>query len=201
MRLPADDTHFKNIIHYQHKQWSAGVAHTPNHGVAVDVGAHVGSFTARYADVFDTVIAIEPVNTEYLRENTQHLNNVEIHPVGLSNCNTTLYAHNPLPGNSGGWELHEQPNHMPVAVTTLDALKLSACDLIKIDCQGHETRVVQGAAQTVKNFRPTLQVELPTEELKQLLASWDYTLAVVVGKDLIYTHSSKSDTAQKAACG
>ena len=186
MKLPDYDRHFKDIANYQQRQWSAGVEHTQGRGVAVDVGAHVGSFTVRYADIFDTVIAIEPINTEYLRENTQHLNNVVVQPVGVSNSRTTLYAHNPAPDNSGAWELRPEPNDRPVSVVTLDDLDLTQCDLIKVDCQGHELAIVQGATQTIQQHRPTLQLEKPNTELQDLLHSMDYRLIEKAGKDWIW---------------
>ena len=189
MKLPDYDTHFKDIANYQQRQWTAGVDATPNRGVAVDVGAHVGSFTVRYAEIFDTVIAIEPINTEYLRENTQHLNNVVVQPVGVSNSRTTLYAHNPVPENSGAWELHAQPQYahdQPVEVVTLDDLDLTECDLIKVDCQGHELAIVQGATRTIQQHRPTLQLEKPNTELQRLLHSMDYKLIEKAGKDWIW---------------
>jgi len=190
MRLPDSDTHFQDIETYQQRQWQAGVDATQGRSVAVDIGAHVGSFTVRYAAVFDTVIAIEPVNTEYLFDNIAHLGNVIVQPVGCSNTRTTLYAHNPAPGNSGAWELHAQPQYeydAPIRVIPLDDIELHACDLIKVDCQGHETQVVEGAQATIERFRPTLQLELPSEQLQKHLEGLDYYRAVTIGKDWIYT--------------
>ena len=189
MRLPSTDTHFQDIETYQQRQWQAGVDATPGRSVVVDIGAHVGSFTVRYAAVFDTVIAVEPVNTEYLFDNIQHLGNVIVQPVGISNCRTTLYAHNPSPGNSGAWELHAQPQYAydrEITVIPLDDIELYACDLIKVDCQGHETQVVQGATQTIERFRPTLQLEQPDTELQGILHDLDYALHSTAGKDWIW---------------
>ena len=186
MQLPHTDTHFKDIANYQQRQWQAGVDHTEGRSVVVDVGAHVGSFTVRYAAVFDTVIAIEPINTSYLTANVAHLDNVTVEPVGVSNTRTTLYAHNPAPDNSGAWELHTTPNEAPIRVITLDDIELHACDLIKVDCQGHELAIVQGAVQTIQHYRPTLQLEKPNEELQLLLHSMNYKLIEKAGKDWIW---------------
>jgi len=186
MKLPDYDRHFKDIANYQQRQWTAGVEHTPGRSVAVDIGAHVGSFTVRYADVFDTVIAIEPINTDYLFDNCAHLGNVVVQPVGISNTRTTLYAHNPAPDNSGAWELTQEPNDTPIRVITLDDIELHACDLVKVDCQGHELAIVQGATETINTYRPTLQLELPNTELQDLLHSMDYKLVEKAGKDWIW---------------
>lgn len=187
MRLPESDTHFQDIKTYQQRQWQAGVDATQGRSVAVDIGAHVGSFTVRYAHVFDTVIAIEPINTEYLFDNIAHLGNVLVQPVGISNTRTTLYAHNPAPGNSGAWELTQEPNDTPIRVVPLDDIELHACDLIKVDCQGHETQIVQGAEQTIQHYRPTLQLEQPSTELQGILHDLNYALVATVGKDWIWS--------------
>lgn len=195
MKLPDYDTHFKDIATYQQRQWQAGVDATPNRRVAVDIGAHVGSFTVRYAEIFETVIAIEPINTDYLFENCSHLANVVVQPVGISNTRTTLYAHNPAPENSGAWELRAQKTvstDAPVRVITLDDIELHACDLVKVDCQGHELAIVQGATQTINTYRPTLQLEKPNTELQDLLHDMDYRLIEKAGKDWIWV-SKKDD--------
>ena len=186
MKLPHTDTHFKDIANYQQRQWQAGVNATPGRSLVVDVGAHVGSFSVRYAAVFDTVIAIEPINTSYLIDNVSHLDNVVVEPVGVSNTRTTMYAHNPAPSNSGAWELYTTPNDRPIRVITLDDIELDACDLIKVDCQGHELAIVQGATQTIQQYRPTLQLEKPTEELQHLLHTINYKLVDQAGKDWIW---------------
>ena len=186
MKLPDYDNHFKDIANYQQRQWTAGVEHTQGRSVAVDVGAHVGSFTVRYAEIFDSVIAIEPINTDYLFDNIAHLGNVVVQPVGISNTRTTLYAHNPAPDNSGAWELRAEPNDSPIRVITLDDIELHACDLIKVDCQGHELAIVQGATETIQQHRPTLQLEKPNTELQDLLHSMDYKLIEKAGKDWIW---------------
>ena len=198
MKLPDTDTHFKTIETYQQRQWQAGVDATPDKRVAVDIGAHVGSFTVRYAAVFDSVIAIEPINTDYLFHNTQHLPNVIIQPVGISNCRTTLYAHNPAPENSGAWELTTEHNDRPVQVIPLDDIELHACDLIKIDCQGHELAITQGAAQTIHEYRPTLQIEQPNQELQDLLLSWSYAHCTTVGKDEIWVAKEREAPAPES---
>ena len=47
-----------------------------------------------------------------------------------------------------------------VALITLDSLGLSRCDLIKIDTEGFEDRVVEGGRQTLLTCRPALYIEV-----------------------------------------
>jgi len=42
----------------------------------------------------------------------------------------------------------------------LDDLELPAPDLIKIDCEGAEMQVLQGAAETLRKHRPVVHLEV-----------------------------------------
>lgn len=46
-----------------------------------------------------------------------------------------------------------------VEMIPIDKLKLPACHMIKIDVEGMEKQVLDGARQTIKRFRPSLYVE------------------------------------------
>ena len=47
----------------------------------------------------------------------------------------------------------------PVSTVTIDSLALSDCMLIKIDVEGHELEVLQGAAETISTHKPVLYFE------------------------------------------
>jgi len=84
------------------------------------------------------------------------------------------------PGNFGGVALAAEGPGEAVRITTLDALELRCCALIKIDVQGMEGAVLQGAEATVAKFRPLLYVENDLRErspaLIQQLFDLDYRL-------------------------
>jgi hypothetical protein len=69
-----------------------------------------------------------------------------------------------------------------VAMIAIDDLRLSRCALMKIDVEGMELQVLQGAAQTIKTCRPLLFVENDRPQnsaaLTELLRSLDYRLYV-----------------------
>src|SRR5207253_506901 len=66
--------------------------------------------------------------------------------------------------NFGGVSLGMHHSGEPVPLVTLDSLNLPRCDLIKIDVEGMETAVVEGAAQTLARFQPVLYVENDRKE-------------------------------------
>ena len=46
-----------------------------------------------------------------------------------------------------------------VPMMPLDAMELAACHLMKIDAEGMESAVMDGAARTIERFRPVLYLE------------------------------------------
>jgi FkbM family methyltransferase len=139
--------------------------------VVVDCGAHIGAhslFFARQVGRQGQVFCFEPQRLLF-----QHLcGNVAVN--GLSNV-TTFWAAlgdtagalrppeiDPLrPENLGGRAMDGvgDPRAMQVPVMTVDSLTLSRCRLIKIDAEGMERVVIQGATKTIRQHRPLLYVE------------------------------------------
>ena len=59
-----------------------------------------------------------------------------------------------------------------VTMRTLDSFGLSRCDLIKIDVEGMELEVLQGAQDTIMTHRPLLYVENDRPEKQRALVSY-----------------------------
>lgn len=57
-----------------------------------------------------------------------------------------------------------------VPLITLDSLALTRCDLIKIDTEGFEDRVVLGGHRTIAGFRPVLYIEVHDRERLRRIA-------------------------------
>ena len=188
--LDSRDTHFKDPNTYQLKHSTAPLKHLKHKRTAIDVGAHIGIFTRRYATQFQRVIAIEPLNHTYLKQNTHDLNNVEIIAKGCSNKEETLIAHNPLLSNSGAWELHSRAQTNTDTITietiTIDSLELTDVDLIKVDTQGMESSVVEGAIETLKHSSPIVQLELPCRLTQEMMQDLGYKCIEKVGKDWLW---------------
>lgn len=125
----------------------------------VDVGANVGSYTILAAGVSGAqCIALEPVPATFvgLLDNVR-LNDlaarVECHNVAAGNAAGTLAFTTDLDTcNHATSDGESSGNTLQVPVTTLDTL-LQAVQptLIKIDVEGFETRVIEGAGQTLRS--------------------------------------------------
>src|SRR5215468_2239346 len=63
------------------------------------------------------------------------------------------------PGNFGAVSLARSSQGETVPLVTIDSLALPSCHLIKIDVEGMEIDVLEGAKNTLQQFRPLLYVE------------------------------------------
>ena len=129
-------------------------------GTALDIGANVGLWGRDLVDNFAKVVAFEPVAVfrECLEKNVSGAN-FFISPLALGDHDTqaTMII---TEGNSG--HSHLDPATLgtgDVQVVKLDNLNIENVDYIKIDCEGYEYRVLQGAEQTVKRWRPIMVIE------------------------------------------
>jgi hypothetical protein len=86
--------------------------------------------------------------------------------LGLSNiAETVYYSENK---NAGvGRLLRDTPTEIQIKTITLDSLQLSALDFLKIDVEGYEVGVLEGAALTIKKYRPKMWIEINVSALDQ----------------------------------
>lgn len=148
-------------------------------GAYVDVGASTGWFAVPLAKRGYEVIAFEcnARAADRLRENCA-LNAVRItlHEVAASNHNgTATFAFNPrLPLTSGGSLESVAANRASETVpcATLDSLVYTRVTLLKIDVEGHEIAVLEGAERIIAESRPALVLEANTPHHERLLSAW-----------------------------
>ena len=153
------------IIDFFNDVVSSGVlGSTP---LIVDVGANVGQFSNAAKLFFPEarVISFEPDPETYadLQINTHGLRDVELHNVGLGDRDGLLpfYRHelsvmSSFSNQAADMELHRGSRELPVR--RLDAVLNSddRPDLLKIDVEGFERQVLQGAWETVSRSRYVL---------------------------------------------
>jgi FkbM family methyltransferase len=208
--LPDRETHFvtfgAGLTKYQLAQELVAYKSVQNTRVAVDVGANVGIFTRRFAFRFKKVLAFEPVpeNLECLRENTKMLKNVGVYPFALGATNRVAQIRM-LADNSGASYVCDDPKLadygaggsvrvVEVEMITLDSLELPTLDLIKIDVQGFERSVLQGARATLTRCKPVILIEeketpgVPSynKEVGELLLELGATKGPHVGADRVW---------------
>lgn len=146
----------------------------------IDVGAHKGAYLywlRRAAGPSGRVLAFEPQPqlSSYLERIAKRSGwkNVVVENLALSDAPGVLPLHIPAavgrtsPGARLGRKHAEDRGRcntsFDVPVTTLDAYlyhaSISRVDFLKVDAEGHELSVFQGAERTLRTWRPTILFE------------------------------------------
>lgn len=150
---------------YQQPVRLRSLQHTKSKRVALDIGANVGLWSRDLVKHFDQVIAFEPVAMfrECLVLNVTSAN-LTVESVALGD-RQGLIKMVITEGNTG--HTHVDPNAIggDTEIKRLDSLNLPVVDYIKIDCEGFEYRVLQGAEQTIKRCRPVIVIEQKPHEM------------------------------------
>lgn len=141
---------------YQIKKLRAALGYVNNWRVAVDVGAHVGFWSMHLVKRFSAVIAFEPI----AEHRTCFLSNVRGGVMVLNSCalgDMTGSVKLTVPeGSSGGTHISGGGN---IPMRTLDSFELVDVDFVKIDCEGYEDKVIEGARKTLLEWKPVVIVE------------------------------------------
>jgi FkbM family methyltransferase len=168
--FPDAESHFPKMLkksiekggpaEYQYQVRDRSMTHTKRRGVALDIGANVGLWSRSLCKNFRTVVAFEPVAMfrECLLRNVV-ADNLQVKDFALGDTRTqaTMII---TEGNTG--HTHIDPATLGTGETEvyrLDDLELDEVDYIKMDCEGYEYRILQGAEATIKRCRPVVVVE------------------------------------------
>jgi len=168
---------------YEKQDYDELVRIMPAGGVFLDAGANIGIYTlamGRVAGPRGAVHSFEPnpSSFERLRRHVLQngLGNVRLNPVAIAASEGRAKLNTPTRENSGAASLLStnmperfEARHIEVHVTSLDAYcrgrALDRVDLIKIDCQGYELQVLEGAAYVLETFRPRILIEYDVDWL------------------------------------
>jgi len=154
----------------------------PLNGTVIDVGASIGDHTITYAEwvgTGGTVVAFEVNPRAYvcLQHNTKYLPQVLPIKTGLSNVEdkVTLVELN----NSGAAYLSSDKSKTKVPVTTLDSYEFEDVDFMKIDVEGYEVKVLEGAIKLIEDSRPVILIEVNRYTLERAGTSADALLSLL----------------------
>ena len=181
IKLPETDTFFrkqKNILNWGAADFAILLPKLNQFRVCLDIGAHCGITTLRFAQHFKVVHSFEPLLHEFLVANTKHLPNINTYNIAVSNKNEIVDIY-PNPTNSGGGiipaeyntdiieERYTGPNpklpgveKVSVPCTPIDTFNFTEVDLIKIDVEGYIVPVIEGMIETLTNNAPVIQIEM-----------------------------------------
>ena len=129
----------------------------------IDVGAHQGTTILPYSRLFEKVYGYEPnkKNFEICLKNLK-LNDsknciVKNNAVMNRKINGLTILHSN--GNSGCYYFKEDPSSDIISVI-LDEENIQDVGFIKVDTEGSELYVLKGAINTIKKYKPLIQIEL-----------------------------------------
>lgn len=188
--LPDEDEHFYPLLNlgmYQGETFGMALPHVRRFDIAIDAGAHVGIFSRRFSRFFKRVLAFEPDRSNYecLASNTAQFRNVETFRSALGNTTTeSCVVVVDAPSNSGARSIKVTPDG-DVPLITIDNLRLPA-GLIKIDTEGFEREVIEGAQETLRDHGPVLIIERPPPETIRLLNAFGYVQVGETSKDKVF---------------
>lgn len=150
----------------------------------IDIGANIGEYTLSAASLLDEngkVMAFEPVKKMY----EQLIQNIELNPhlknkilvikKALGNQKNILPIYDEAhTDNEGLYSLHQKnfKNSIKIEdieIDTLDQIfkeyKISTVQFIKIDVEGNELFVLEGAKEVIQNFKPKLMIEISEKNI------------------------------------
>ena len=162
--------------------------------VVIDVGAAIGDHTIAYTEKCGSpalVHAFEcnPKMIDCLRHNC---GGVHVYPFALSDHHGLAYLNTDKPNNEGSnfvSRVHRSNTIVPCV--KLDSFRFTQVDFIKWDVEGFEVAAINGAADTLLKFKPTMIVEVhdghlrrigsSMEELERLIKSLGYSITALLG--------------------
>jgi len=163
------DARGERMLFYGFAAPHAALAFAPPGGVAVDAGANLGEWSvplARAVGREGQVLCVEPnPGVAAALRATLRINGLvqaEVLPVALSVADAEGHLLVEM-ADSGLSRLTSNETGSPVALRRLDSIvaehRLIRLDLIKIDVEGHERQVLEGAADSLRRFRPAVVFE------------------------------------------
>lgn len=141
----------------------------------IDVGANVGRYAILLSENYEKVLAFEPYykNVLSLKRNLKavHIKNVDVVPIAISNINDMVKL--TLGSHCGGHTiLGEVGKSVPIPCCRLDFLFPHVeIDLVKVDVEGAEWLVLEGAEKIVDSIHSWL-IELHDPKRKAELEAW-----------------------------
>jgi FkbM family methyltransferase len=158
---------FERTGFHQREDIELILKYTDSNSTVLDIGAHVGTMTIPIAKKARHVHAFEPVNKtrDFLLKNINQntIDNVTIYPFALGNEEGRVSMVSRSASNAGAYTVGGGTD---IPMHPLDSL-LEHADVIKIDVEGFEPQVFEGARELIKSAQPVIFFEVNLPELRK----------------------------------
>lgn len=144
---------------YQYRKLEAAMKRIPaeRRRRCLDVGAHVGLWAMWLVREFAWVECFEPIEAfSSILPHNMSADNYTLHKLALGDQEGSV-SFMVTPHNTGNSHVVEGEGDIPVR--TIDSFEFCEVDFIKIDVEGFELKVVQGAKETLLRERPFMVLE------------------------------------------
>ena len=167
---------------------------------AIDIGANVGVWSYWLSKYAKQVESFEPNPKIFNALKNIKIKNVNSYNVALSNKSGSVDLL--IPKGSKGFSnqgaslssIKVQGEHKRISIEAkcLDEYNFLDVDFIKIDVEGHEHEVIEGAQETIKKFKPTMVIEMeekhnqiPIEDQISSVEKLGYKCCVLMNEKII----------------
>lgn len=173
---------------------------TAGRQVALDVGAHVGTWTCELVKHFAHTHAFEPVNycwgalLKNLWDRGRFSGRFTPWLVAVGDKFANCFPHFTANASMTSYIGRDEPG--PIPMIALDYLPWGQVSLLKIDVEGYEYFVLKGARILIERHHPTIVIEWKPHrlnrygelmpEIEAMLHGWGYQMAEQLEIDRIY---------------
>jgi len=185
-----------DILVYQKDNLDRALTLVKDWTLAIDGGANYGLMSYHMNSRFDQVLAFE-IDDQLrtcLADNmkTFACSKVRIEPYGLGDREKSVDLVKTQ--KSFGNFVNPATESGKFAVRSIDSYELDTVGFIKLDCEGYEPFIIQGAEHTIKRSWPVILMErkvlvnkfnFGTHATEHLLRTWGYNKVIDLGKDII----------------
>jgi FkbM family methyltransferase len=185
-----------DILLYQKDNLDRALTLVKDWQLAIDGGANYGLMSYHMNSRFDQVLAFE-IDDQLrtcLADNmkTFACSKVRIEPYGLGDREKSVDLVKTQ--KSFGNFVNPATESGKFAVRSIDSYELDTLGFIKLDCEGYEPFIIQGAEHTIKRSWPVILMErkvlvnkfnFGTHATEHLLRTWGYNKVIDLGKDII----------------
>ncbi len=139
----------------------------------LDIGANMGIYSFHFKNSFKSIDAFEPLKEISYRLDYFQNEFLKVHNCALSNKRNDCQIYIPylsgqaIPSEASLEKRNGDCEVRTVKVDKIDNYDFDDVDLIKIDVEGHEEYVIEGACNVIKRNMPILIVEIEQRHLKK----------------------------------
>jgi len=126
----------------------------------LDCGSFVGWVARYWSPKFQHIHCWEPndISRESWMKNCGDLHNVTLHTHALGRASSQGFLNFHTPNHYGNCTV--SPSGQAIKIRSIDSYNFDHVDLLKIDVEGYELAVLEGARNTLERCRPHVQIEI-----------------------------------------